>query len=161
MKLKLALAASAAMLVAPALMSASAQQANVYVSGGYTVFDGRDGGANPGALTGRVGVGFGEHFAVEGEGSVGVTKDNGVKLDSELGVFGVGKLPVSQNINLFARAGYSRIETSPGGDDDGFAYGAGAEFNLTDKDGIRAGWTRHDYDAGDVDAWDISYVRRF
>ena len=30
-----------------------------------------------------------------------------------------------------------------------------------DKDGIRAGWTRHDYDARDTDAWDVSYVRRF
>lgn len=161
MKLKLALAASAAVLFAPALMAASAQEANVYVSGGYTQFDGRDGGANPGALTGRVGVGFGKYFAVEGEGSVGVAKDNGVKLDSELGVYGVGKLPVTENINLFARAGWSRIDTSPGGDEDGFAYGAGAEFNLTDKDGIRAGWTRHDYDVRDTDAWDVSYVRRF
>ncbi len=43
MKLKLALAA-ATVLVAPALMTANAQQSNVYVSGGYTQFDG-DGGA--------------------------------------------------------------------------------------------------------------------
>ena len=53
MKLKLVLAA-ASMLVAPAFMSANAQQSGAYVSGGYTHFDG-DGGAELGAITGRVG----------------------------------------------------------------------------------------------------------
>ena len=54
MKLKIALAA-ATMLVAPAFMTANAQQSGVYVSGGYTHFDG-DGGAELGGVTGRVGV---------------------------------------------------------------------------------------------------------
>ena len=55
----------------------------------------------------------------------------------------------------------ARIETSPGGDDDGLAYGAGAQWNLTSQDGIRGDWTRHDYDAGEVDAYSLSYVRSF
>ena len=159
MKLKLALAAAAA-LAAPTFMSASAQEANVYVSGGYTQFDG-DGGGDLGALTGRVGVGFGRYFAIEGEASVGIADDDGLELDNEIGAFVVGKLPVASTFDIFGRVGVARIETSPGGDEDGIAYGVGGEFHLTDKDGIRGDWTRHDYDAGDVDAYNISYVRRF
>ncbi len=159
MKLKLALAA-ASMLVAPAYMTANAQAADVYVSGGYTQFDG-DGGATLGGITGRVGVNFGPNFAVEGEGSFGVKDDGGTELDSELGVFAVGKLPISPSFDIFGRVGVARIETSPGGDEDGLAYGAGGTWHLTDKDGIRADWTRHDYDAGDVDAYSLSYVRSF
>ena len=159
MKLKLALAA-ASMLVAPALMTAQAQTSNVYVSGGYTQFDG-DGGADLGGITGRVGVNFGPNFAVEGEGSIGVKKDSGTKLESELGLFAVGKLPINQSLDLFARVGVSRFETKPGGDEDGLAYGVGAQWNLTSVDGIRGDWTRHDYDVGNVDAYSVSYVRTF
>jgi len=159
MKLKLALAA-ASMLIAPAFMTANAQNSGVYVSGGYTHFDG-DGGAELGAITGRVGVNFGPNFAVEGEGSFGVKDDGGTELDSELGVFAVGKLPINPSFDIFGRVGVARIETSPGGDEDGLAYGAGAQWNLTSQDGIRGDWTRHDYDAGDVDAYSLSYVRSF
>lgn len=159
MKLKLALAAAAALAV-PAFAPANAQVANVYISGGYTHFDG-DGGGDLGALTGRVGVGFGQNFAVEGEASLGVKDDSGLELDNELGIFGVGKLPIASNFDIFARVGFARIETSPGGSEDGVAYGVGGEFHLTQRDAIRGDWTRHDYDAGDVDAYSISYVRRF
>jgi outer membrane immunogenic protein len=159
MKMKLALVAASALVAAPALMSAQAQEANVYVSGGYAQFDGN--GANPGAIQGRVGVGFGKYFAVEGEGAVGVSKDNGVKIDSEIGLFGVAKLPISPAFDLFGRVGYSQIDSSPGGNQDGLAYGVGGQWNITGKDGIRADWTRHDYDVGDADAYAVSYVRKF
>lgn len=160
MKLKIALAA-ASMLIAPAFMTANAQQSSgVYVSGGYTHFDG-DGGAELGGLTGRVGVNLTPNFAIEGEGTFGVSDDSGTELDSELGAFVVGKIPVSQQFDVFGRVGVARIETSPGGDEDGLAYGAGAQWNLTRNDGIRGDWTRHDYDAGEVDAFSLSYVRSF
>lgn len=159
MKLKLALAA-ATILVAPALMTANAQQSSVYVSGGYTHFDG-DGGAELGGITGRVGVGLTPNFAIEGEASFGVTDDSGTELDNELGIFAVGKLPISPSFDVFGRVGLARIETSPGGSEDGVAYGVGGTLNLSPVDGIRLDYTRHDYDAGDVDAISLSYVRGF
>lgn len=159
MKLKLALAA-ASMLVAPAFMTANAQQSNVYVSGGYTHFDG-DGGAELGGITGRVGVNINPNFAIEGEASFGVSDDSGTELDNELGVFAVGKLPVSPSFDVFARVGLARIETSPGGSEDGLAYGVGGTLNLSPVDGIRLDYTRHDYDVGEVDAISLSYVRGF
>ncbi len=160
MKLKLALAAAVAALAAPAVMSASAQEADVYINAGYTQFDG-DGGGDLGGLTGRVGVGFGRYFAIEGEASFGIADDDGLELDNEIGAFVVGKLPIASTFDIFGRVGVARIETSPGGDEDGLAYGVGGEFHLTAKDGIRGDYTRHDYDAGEVDAFNISYVRRF
>lgn len=159
MKLKLALAA-ATLLVAPALMTANAQQSSVYVSGGYTHFDG-DGGAELGGITGRVGVGITPNFAIEGEASFGVSDDSGTELDNELGIFAVGKLPISPSFDVFGRVGLARIETSPGGSEDGLAYGVGGTLNLSPVDGIRLDYTRHDYDAGDVDAISLSYVRGF
>ena len=87
--------------------------------------------------------------------------DSGTDLDNEFGAFVVAKLPLSPSFDLFARVGASRIETSPGGSQDGVAYGAGGTFNLTPIDGIRADWTRHDYDAGNADAYSLSYVRKF
>jgi outer membrane immunogenic protein len=159
MKLKIALAAAAALAI-PALAPANAQLANVYLNAGYTNFDG-DGGAELGGLTGRVGVGFGQHFAVEGEASLGVKDDSGLELDSALGIFGLARLPVAPNFDLFGRVGVARIETSPGGDEDGLAYGLGGEFHLTDRDGIRGDFTRYDFDAGEVDTLAIAYVRRF
>ncbi len=160
--LKLALVGVAAsMLAAPAVMSAEAQAANVYVNGGYTQFDGQ--GADLGGITGRVGVGFGRYFALEGEAAVGVKDDAGTELDSEIGAFAVGKLPVTDRFDIFARAGVSRVETSPGGDDDGLAYGAGAQYFFTDKDGVRGDWTRHELSDAtpNVDAYSVTYVRRF
>ena len=159
MKLKLVLAA-ASMLVAPAFMSANAQQSGAYVSGGYTHFDG-DGGAELGAITGRVGVNINPNFAVEGEASFGVKDDSGTELDHELGVFVVGKPPISSSFDVFARLGYAQIETSPGGSEDGVAYGVGGNLNLSPVDGIRLDYTRHDYDVGEVDAISLSYVRGF
>lgn len=157
MKLGIALVALAA-IAAPTAMTASAQQANVYLNGGYTHLD--TNGPDLGALTGRVGVGFGQNFAVEGEASLGVKDSRGVELDNQLGLFGVGKLPINDRFDIFARAGVSRTEVSPGGDQDGFAYGVGANMYFTDKDGVRLDVTRHDY-AGKLDSASVSYVRRF
>ena len=156
MKLKIALAA-ASMLCAPAFMAAHAQEANVYLNGGYTQFEGN--GTDPGALTGRVGVGFGKYFAVEGEGSVGIRKDKGVKLDSDVAAYGLAKLPISQRFDIFAKAGAARTEFSSGGSDSGFAYGAGGDFYFSDHDGIRADWTRRDYNL--IDSYTLAYVRKF
>ena len=156
MKLKIALAA-ASMLCAPAINAAHAQEANVYLNGGYMQYEGDS--TSPGALTGRVGVGFGKYFAVEGEGSVGVRKANGVKLNSEIGAYGLAKLPIGERFDIFAKAGAARTDFSPGGSDSGFAYGAGGDFLFTDHDGIRADWTRHDYNA--IDSYSLAYVRKF
>jgi hypothetical protein len=160
MKFKLALIAGVAALAIPALAPAASAQTTVYGNIGYTQFDGD--AVDVGGVTGRIGATFGRYIGVEGEGTVGTNDDNGVELDSALGIYAVGHLPITDRFDLFARAGASRVETSPGGDDDAFSYGVGANYFFTDKDGIRGDWTKHDFDnGGDVDTYSVSYVRRF
>jgi outer membrane immunogenic protein len=152
--------AAGLLLALLAASPAAAQQSDVYVNLGVSRFDG-DGGGDLTAATARAGVGFGPYFAVEGEASLGIGDDDGLELDNEIGLFAVGRLPVSPRFELLGRLGVSRIETSPGGDEDGLAYGVGAQFFFTPGDGVRGDITRHDYDVGEADMYSIAYVRRF
>ena len=121
------------------------------------------------------------------------------------GAFAVGRVPVTREIDVFGRVGYNFtqydseaeargrpggqfegevVEADVGVDTDGFAFGAGAQFNFGAElmSGIRVEYTRVDIDnisdvsvdntdveveeveAGDLasgDLWSLSYVRRF
>jgi hypothetical protein len=159
MKASLILAGVAASLAAPG-MTASAQKPNAYINIGYTAMT-RSAGVDLGAVTARLGVGLTENLAVEAEASYGVNDDNGVQLDNAFGLFGVASLPLGETFSIYGRAGFSRTATSPGREDDGIAYGVGAEFYLTPADGLRADVTRHDYDSGESEAYSLAYIRRF
>ena len=76
-----------------------------------------------------------------------------------MGAYGLAKLPIGERFDIFAKAGVARTDFSPGPNEGGFAYGAGGDFFFTDHDGIRADWTRHDYN--DLNAYSVSYVRKF
>ncbi len=87
--------------------------------------------------------------------------DEGDGLDSVLGVFLKGVLPLPAG-ELFGRVGYADgNSSSDSGPDDngGLAVGAGGQFNFGDRSGIRADYTRYEI-SGDVDAFSISYVFR-
>jgi outer membrane immunogenic protein len=151
-----ALAAGFALAAAPA----HAQSAGLYVNGGYTHFDAD--AVELGGLTGRVGYNFTPYVGAEGEVSFGISDDGNVELDNEIGVFAVARWPFQDRFDLFARAGVSRVEVT-GGDDEGFAFGIGGNYYFTAQDGVRADYTRHSVDdaGGDIDAFSVSYVRRF
>lgn len=135
-------------------------------------------GADLGAVQGRIGARFGQYIGVEGEVAAGVKKDDisiaGTRVKTELehqvGVYGVGYLPVAPNADVFARVGYgnSKIKASLAGasasvDGDSWNYGVGGQVFLDDKNGVRADYTRHDFkdDAGEADTWSLGYVRKF
>jgi hypothetical protein len=160
MKLKHAVAALVA-TGAPALaMPASAQ---IYINVGFSGVSVDD--FELGAATGRVGFNFGEYFAIEGEGSFGIIEDDGpesgtgVELENDLGAYGVAKLPLAPNLFAFGRAGYAASETTHL-EGDGFAFGFGGQYNFGNS-GLRAEWTRRDYDQDPVDSWTISYAYTF
>jgi len=126
--------------------------------------------------TGRLGYNFNQYFGVEGEGSVGIAgeEQNGVdvKTDWDLGAYAVGRLPITERVDAFARAGYSvvSLKAESGGvsiqdEADGYAVGGGLQYNIDDRNGIRAGYTykEGEIEGVDVDAdvWDVSYVRKF
>jgi len=130
------------------------------------------------ALEGEAGFGFGgddfnQSVPVDVGGTL-VNVDTNVELDVENYFVGFarGILPVSEQFELFIRGGYGSATaqaditaslaglTASGSASDkanGFAYGVGGQFNISNKDGIRADYTRLE----DANIFSISYARRF
>ena len=134
--------------------------------------------AYTGAVQGRMGIELNRYLAVETEVGIGVKDkdfqvanvDGTLKHEWDAAGYVVGKVPVGENFELFARGGYGHTEmkrtlgnttTDVGGDH--WAYGAGAEFKLNADNGIRADWTRREFkgDRDNLDVYGVSYVRRF
>jgi outer membrane immunogenic protein len=165
-----AILATAAAAAAIAMAAPATAQTQVDASVGYSHVDAGD--ANLGAVTGRVGVRSG-WFGAEGEVSFGVGDDDvgaaKVNLDNQWAIYGKAIAPVSENFDVFARVGYgeSRIETKLAGvtaknTDQSWNYGVGAEWFFDPNNGVRADYTRHDFDETDeADVWALSYVRKF
>ncbi len=132
-----------------------------------------------GAIQGRVGARFGRYFGVEGELSGGVKDDKvrlggtdvKVKLDHQEALYGVGFLPIAPNFDLLARVGYGHTEGSgsvPGVSTtvkgDSWNYGVGGQYSFDGVNGVRADYTREDFQrsqGGSADVWSVAYVRKF
>lgn len=147
-------------------------------SAGYSAVEISEPGidVNLGAVTFRGGYEFTRHFGFEGQLDIGVSDDTiivaatpvDVELNYAASLFGIARAPVSENINLFIRGGYTSADfeaSVPGvtitSDADGWAYGVGGEIFFDARNGFRAEYTRHDFDSSDADVFGISYVRRF
>lgn len=104
--------------------------------------------AEPTALIGRLGYFFADHFAIEARLGFGLSDDSinasgfdvDVEVDSMVGFYGLGNLPLNDVFSVYALAGLTRGEltadvdgydASATADDSGFSYGAGvqARFN--------------------------------
>lgn len=132
-------------------------------------------------LEGRLGYDSGRILGAEIEGSVGLfdekerISDVDVKtgFDYNVAAFAVARLPLSHRFSVHARGGYDfRSLSSEGTDDfggsaqadldlDGFAYGIGAEYALTPRDGLRLDLTSYDNDFGASESVSASYTRKF
>lgn len=127
---------------------------------------------------GRLGARFGRYLGVEGEAGFGVHSDKdtlaGVpyrsKLKHTFAGYGVGYLPVTPKLDLFGRVGYgdTKFSVSSAGTkfSDGrtsWNYGGGAQYFLTDADGVRVDYTRQSFihGPGHANVWGASYVRKF
>ena len=168
-------AAAVSMLAVPAFAQ-SVQSPTYYGTLGYTQLDTDN--ADLGAVTGRVGAKLHPNFGVEAETSFGVGHDDvsvagisgKVEHRYDAAAYGVATLPVTSNIDLFARAGYgvTEVKASAAGlaaSDHltSWNYGAGATYNLDAQNGIRADYTYRDFqhDQGGADTYGLSFVRKF
>jgi hypothetical protein len=148
----------------------------VYGSIGYSSVQADD--IDLGAVTGRIGTRLTPFIGIEGEASIGVNDDEidgftpaaTVELEHDLAAYVTGTVPVSPNLELFARVGYgtTSIEADVAGftaseDGESVNYGVGANYFFDGSNGVRGDWTRRDFqdDGGDADVWSLSYVRRF
>jgi len=165
--MKIVLASLAALAVAsPALA-----QGKLELGAGYSNFDVED--ADIGALTARGTYFINPHVGVEAEASFGIDDDQvagaDVELDNSLAAFGVVQAPVTDRVDVFARAGYATNEYNvsvPGvgsasESDDGFAYGVGAKVFLTERFGLRGDFTKYDGDDTEADVISVGGVMKF
>lgn len=176
--IKTAIAASALLIAALPTAAFAQDETHFYGSLGYSAVETDQ--ADLGALTARLGYKFLPYVGVEGEASVGVKSEGydvsiggssgDIELKHDVAAYAVAFLPLGENFEVFARAGYgtTAIEATSGGvsvrgDGESFNYGAGATAFFR-NDGLRVDWTRRDFtddNAGEADVWSVSYVRRF
>lgn len=189
MKTKSTRAAVWAAIIAPLALvggAAIAQEApatGAYASAGYSLISpSGDRGGDLGALTLKGGYQFNPYFGLEAEGAIGIDDDSystganarvSYGLDYSLGAFGVARYPVTDKVDVFARAGVvhakfdgkARIGTTTvklSDKNEWFAGGAGVQFNIDPKNSIRAEYTRYeDNNDLDADVWGASFVRKF
>ena len=180
MKLSM-LAAGAAVVSAAALtaLPAAAQTVSApafYGNLGYSFVDADN--ANLGAITGRVGARLHPNFGAEAEVGIGVDDDTvrvgatnvKTELKHSVAAYGVGFLPINDKFDLLARVGYgsTKVSASAAGvsasdTNESWNYGVGAQYSFDGANGVRADYTRHDFnhDGGNADVWAVSYVRKF
>ncbi len=145
-----------------------------------------------GEVFGRGGLKFSRYWGVEGEIGGGVFGNHfatGPGINSRVNLsegiqaagYGVGYLPLMNGkLDLLARVGYGETplmtrsdvgSTSANANNTinvaSWNYGAGAQYFLTAKDGLRFDYTRRDIQAKgfdnphDMDTYSIAYVRKF
>ena len=175
---------------APALLAATvlaavptASAEGWYADGGYSFLssdvdtDVGSADIDLGAISGHLGYNFTPHLGVEGEVLVGV-KDEDASVDGinaslglnyAVGAFGKVQAPVSERLNLFARAGVVNAEieaevTGFGSDsasETGAGYGVGGTYDIGDNLYLRGDYTRYDIDDAEIDAIMVSLGLKF
>lgn len=176
--------AMCAFVVGTAMMTTSANAADVYASAGVASFNSDQPDAKLAVIQGRVGAKLLPYLGVEAEAGTGISSDTwhllyapylaSVKTELNYQVAGyvVGTLPLSTKAELFARVGYGKTKYdqdflidgqrgSSSASRDGWAFGAGGQYFFDGKSGVRLDYTRHEVDHGSIDAWSAGFVHRF
>ncbi len=176
MKKLIAVSLVAGSVVSIPALSQAQTSPEIYGSLGYGST--RASGTDNGSIQARVGAKLTAHFGFEGELAGGVSDDKtyvagapvNVDMKHQAAAYAVGFLPVTHNIDLLARAGYGTTKfdasssTSPlKGSMESWNYGVGAQYKFNDKNGVRADWTKSEYNNSkeDSDTIAVAYVRKF
>ena len=137
-------------------------------------------------IEGRLGYDSGHIFGAELEGSIGVIDEKNVVNEPSIGdvdlniesnyniaAFAVARLPISPALSVHGRAGYDfrqlRVDGTAedgtsetvSGNLNGFALGAGAEYSLSKRSGLRVDVTRYHNDVGSIESISASFTRKF
>ncbi len=173
MKTILFAAATALALTSFASVASAQDVGKVYGSIGVQDTTNKKTDAKLGSFNARVGTKITPHFGVEGEAALGTNKDTTAlgdyRLTSKYGVYGVGYLPVSPNIDLLGRVGVSdtdlKAPAAAGKLEQGTAldYGVGAQYHFNSDYAARLDLTRSEFqnDKGTSNAATVSLVKKF
>lgn len=149
-----------ALLIATSMAGCASSAPYIAVGGGVGEFGTQD---SPGSytdvnLTARLGYDVGKYFGVEAEGSVNIggsvsssrtglfaATESSEQADNHLGIFLRGKIPVSDRVSFFARAGLGRrkstsvFRSADLNELDGINFEATRNFSVTDFFGALGG----------------------
>ena len=164
--------------------------------------DGADSGIDSNAITGRVGYQFTPMFSLEADLTSGIddgefdynVDEDEFNLDDNddtdfndviaasgelglnylVGLYGRASVPLTERLDVSARAGYAYIDVdasvlTPGGSTlaviedsaDGPAFGAGLSYDLTDSWQLRGDYTYYDFEDTDTGAATIAVGYKF
>lgn len=156
--------AAAALALAAAPAFAQTAPANFYGTLGFSRVE--DSGLELGAVSARAGARFADYFGVEAEAAFGVDGDTGVDIDRSFAAYAVGFVPVNPQFDLVARVGYGTTRVDALGvktSEESWNYGVGGQYFFDAANGVRAEYTRYDFEngGGKADVWGVSYVRKF
>lgn len=166
MKIHLVLALTGSLMASPAL---SAQAGSPYAGLQLSTFTYDEKGfeeLEPTGGTLQLGYRVSGAFSVEGrlgtgldDGEIemtyeGVPVDVSFELDSLMGVYGLGHLPISDTSSVYGLIGWTRVEAtttasaggytvSDDGTESGLSYGIGAEVGLNDRAALRLEYTSY------------------
>ncbi|MBL8553452.1 MAG: porin family protein [Phenylobacterium sp.] len=181
MKNALIAAASLAAIAAAVPAAAQAQDAATTNAGAYVNLNlgiGSYGSADVKVIQGRAGYRFNDWIGVEGELATGLDSDkdtiSGVRvkqtLKHEAAAYLVGFAPIAANTDLIARVGYgttkakvSAAGVSASDSNESFNYGVGAQHRFDGVNGVRADFTRQEFNngGGHANVWTVGYTRKF
>ncbi|HEY2356422.1 MAG TPA: porin family protein [Phenylobacterium sp.] len=178
-----------ASILPAAAFAETAPPTGLYANLGYA--DTHSSGVDLGAIQGRLGYRFNNWLGVEGELAAGVVDDKSTttvagvpvetkfKLNNAAAIYGVGFLPVANNLDLIGRVGYGEstvraratavagvtpIEVADTADGNSWNFGVGAQYHFDGVNGIRGDYTRQEFvssSAPHADVWSVAYSRRF
>ena len=162
-----------------AVLSTSAASAEgVYLGYGFAAVNLEQPGYDWGSTNAILIVGYevNDYLSLEGELSIPISDGqiivSGTSIDMEnehMGAFAKLSLPTSGSIKPYARLGMVRasysMSTSASGfsspDESAFAYGLGAEWEYSEKSGIRLDYSVADFDISEGEVIAITSVYRF
>ena len=103
---------------------------------------------SPTALVGRVGSNLNQYVSIEGRLGIGLSEDEvtatvgsaatsvSVEIDTLIGLYGVGRLPLGKSSSLYALAGFTQVDATASGsaslsdDESDLSYGVGADIGI-------------------------------
>lgn len=167
---------SAALMMTTFAGTAYAQDSGAYGALGVTTYEFDNYGVDA-----KLGYNFNRYFGVEAQGVIGVTTDSYPTYDSPdaatvkskvkhtVGAFAVARLPLSEQFEVFGRAGIhntrrniqinNALSSNYNIDGTSFALGGGLQYKLSEKSALRAEYTYLDKVGGDTVS--LGFVRKF
>lgn len=152
-----------ALMASACLIPAAAAESELYLNGGYAAYD--SDGTTLSALTARGGIEFNSLIGAEFETSFGLgaeefDEETGAELELENQFAGyvTARYEVLPSLDAIGRVGYSTGEfqasnsgVSSDAEADGFAFGVGGEYMITEHFGLRGDYTRIQVDDDELD----------